>query len=216
MYEYADRVLRQANRLIRAAFAKRRATSFDRLNVMAETAALYDELAQINLQQLRKIAMYYASDESEKELMEVDARGTPSKKPGFARLNAKRREPDISWLLWFLEEVYDVTAYSYNAEIARKRDRLAEALIGTNGAKHEYDKALLYWAQMLGWFAIGVADEAIVRRYAENGVHHVRWNTIHDERRCSKCKALSGKVFAIDKIPKKPHPGCRCYLTPAN
>ena len=52
MYEYADRVLRQANRLIRAAFAKRRAAIFDRLNVMADTAALYDELAQINLQQL--------------------------------------------------------------------------------------------------------------------------------------------------------------------
>jgi len=46
--------------------------------------------------------------------------------------------------------------------------------------------------------------------YKEVGVTQVEWLTAHDERTCSVCGPLDGKVFDINKVPEMPHPACRC------
>ena len=50
--------------------------------------------------------------------------------------------------------------------------------------------------------------------YREAGVKKVKWLTAHDERTCSECGELDGKVFGLDDAPGPPrHPACRCCLT---
>ena len=46
--------------------------------------------------------------------------------------------------------------------------------------------------------------------YREVGVERVEWLTAHDERTCTQCAPLDGKVFKIDDVPGLPHPACRC------
>lgn len=49
--------------------------------------------------------------------------------------------------------------------------------------------------------------------YREVGVTHVEWLTAHDERTCSACAPLDGKVFGIEEVVGPPrHPGCRCSV----
>ncbi len=49
--------------------------------------------------------------------------------------------------------------------------------------------------------------------YREVGVTKVEWLTAHDERTCSVCGPLDGKVFGIEEVVGPPrHPGCRCYV----
>lgn len=46
----------------------------------------------------------------------------------------------------------------------------------------------------------------------------MRWNTMHDNRVDSQCRALEGRLFTVDnlpdgQIPGAVHPRCRCYAT---
>ncbi len=52
-------------------------------------------------------------------------------------------------------------------------------------------------------------------RYRQGGVEYVKWLACGDDRTCSACQDLNGKIFPIDEVPEAPlHPGCRCTYTP--
>jgi len=53
-------------------------------------------------------------------------------------------------------------------------------------------------------------------RYAQAGIEEISWLTASDDRVCSYCGPLDGKVFRIDSRHERPplHPQCRCAILP--
>ena len=192
MYEYLDRVLKRLVREIYRLFQSYRTLPFDELNLAPMTRTLYAGLEDINFQAFLEIAQHYYREET----------------GGSGTITAEQ-------LREVLRTPSRVMKYSYDSESVRKRDRLVEALIATAGSKEEIDKAMRYWAQMTGWFAVEVADAAVAQAREDTGVSLVIWRSEHDEKTCSVCHHLDGQVFDADAVPPKPHPGCRCWTEDA-
>lgn len=111
----------------------------------------------------------------------------------------------------------DVTHYTYDTEVYRKRDRLKEAVNSVSGKMKksaEIDKALRLWSGQAQQYADTVSDAATIRAFQDAGVKRVKWVTENDQRVCPDCNKLNGKIFAIDKVPPKQHWRCRCWVTP--
>lgn len=191
MYEQLDRVLKRLVRDIRRIFQEFRALPFDELNIAPSARSLYDALEDVNFQAFMYLAELYYRQEAGKN--------------GFTEKQLRE----------VLRTPSQVMKYSYDAEVVRKRDRLVEALIATAGSKEEIDKAMRYWAQMTGWFAVEVADAAVAQAREDTGISLVIWRSEHDEKTCSVCHHLDGQVFDADAVPPKPHPGCRCWTEDA-
>ena len=69
---------------------------------------------------------------------------------------------------------------------------------------------------MVGWYADFTSDEANLKALQDSGVKYGRWNAENDARTCDVCNERAGKIYPIDRIPPKPHPGCRCWITGAS
>lgn len=188
MYEYLDKVLKKAVKDIYRVFRQYRQMPFDEVNIIADTREMYDKLIDINRRAYRKIADYYYRVE----------RGSGD---GLHDL----------WLEDFLSHPSATMKYAYTPETYRKRDRLMESVVATKGLPTEYDKAMRYWVQMLGWFAVEVADGATLQARKDNGNSLVRWVSENDNRVCSVCSTYDGKIYSLAKLPPKPHPNCRCW-----
>lgn len=190
MYEYLDWILKRLVLRIQRAFRSFYLTSFDELNVVPAVQELYRRLEAINREEYMRIALYYYRRELEDDEAEIE---------------------DV-WVDNLLGLINPVVKYAYSTEAVRKRDRLVEALIATNGSRAELDTAMRYWVRMTDWFAVDVADAAVNRAREERGIARVRWRSEDDSRVCSTCKTLNGIVFPLEKVPDKPHPNCRCWL----
>lgn len=188
MYEYLDQVLKRLVRQIYDAFQRFRRLPSDELNILSTTQDLYAELEEINAEAYSLIATYYYRMESR-------------------TVNSL----DRLWLDGVLRTPSEVMKYSYDSETTRKRDRLLEALIATKGSVAEIDKAMRYWTQMTGWFAVEVADKATAQAREDIGIEEVMWCSEHDNKVCDHCWKLNGQVFHADAVPPKPHPNCRCW-----
>ena len=125
----------------------------------------------------------------------------------------KKRVPTTSWLLDRLMDYEPVAKYVYANEVERKRDRLAEAVNASKAKAREFDRGLGFWSQMTAHFSDYVSDESTKKAFQDAGVQEVRWNTQRDGKVCKECEDRDGKVFPVNKIPPKPHWGCRCYVT---
>lgn len=139
----------------------------------------------------------------------------------------EQNAPGFEWLLVLLMLPNPVTEYVYWYEQDRKRDRAAESIkaagrkvdeITEKQPNHyrekELESARGYWDRMVQQYADIVSDEATLQAYRDGGVKRVRWNTADDDRRCQECKQRDGKTYPINKVPTKPHLGCRCWITP--
>lgn len=120
------------------------------------------------------------------------------------------------WLAVLLAAYNPVMEYIYDNEVERKRQRMQESVIGAPGAEKRaaYTRAANAWGKQTGWFADVVADEASLEAFEDSGFKFVRWHTQEDERVCPVCQERDKKIYPIDEIPPKPHPGCRCWYTP--
>lgn len=121
-------------------------------------------------------------------------------------------------LAGLLDEPNEVTHYTYAAEVLRKRDRAKEAIIAvpTKAQKQlEIDKALRIFMQQTRFYTDLTSDDATYIALKDEGVRYVRWNTLNDGKVCSDCHDRDGVVYEINKVPDKPHPNCRCFLTKA-
>lgn len=188
MYDYLDEVLKKLVVRIYDAFFRFRRLRFDELHVVSQAQDLYAELERINLDAFLLLANYYYRAESKTD-------GTL----------------DRLWLDRVLSTPSEVMKYAYSGEVVRKRDRLLEALIATSGSVAEIDKAMRYWTQMTGWFAVEVADQAVAQAREDIGVSEVVWCSEHDNKVCDHCWKLNGQVFRVSSVPLKPHPNCRCW-----
>ena len=190
MYDYLDEVLKKLIRQIYTLFQQYRAMPFDELNQTTRTYQLYEELEALNFSAFLDIAEYYYAMYAGAELVFTEA-----------QLREILRIPS------------QVMRYAYDAEVIRKRDRLVEAIIATSGSVEEIEKAMRYWTQMTGWFGVEVADAAVKQGMVDTGIQFVLWHSEHDDRTCLYCSKMDGKIFHVSAIPKKPHPGCRCWIT---
>ena len=133
----------------------------------------------------------------------------------------KKTEIDREWLVGVLAGYNLVTGYLYNREAERKRMRLNEQILTAReyGNRELFQSSIrrsanLWWTQT-SQYGISVVDEATLKGYKDMGVKLVRWVAADDEKTCEICGARDNKIYKINKIPPKPHYGCRCYIVPA-
>ena len=194
-YALADRAIqllkKKAIRRFEDAKSKAAGVKFDELNVLGICQALYAALESDNFKTFLELAiMKYLATEPHGD-----------------------DEPDDEWLMEYLEFYDPVTKYVYANEVERKRDRLAEAVNASTEKVKEFTKGLGYWVQMTAHYADDVSDTATIKAFKDAGITKVMWHTVTDNRVCEDCEERDGKVYNINKIPPKPHWGCRCYLT---
>ena len=193
MYNYTDKVIRyMKKRFIRLFSNYKQKTSFDELNVIQSSKALYDELLQITEECLLLIAKRAYADHGGKVIGAITT----------------------AWLLDWLNDYDPVTKYVFAHEVERKCARFAESIIASTNKAAEIDIALRYWSNMVAQYAISVTDWAVLQAYLDAGVEQVIWVTVKDERRCKECRERHDQIYDIEKVPPKPHIGCRCYLLP--
>lgn len=200
-YDTADKAIRDMNRRNLRAFDRLKTLPFDQLNILRSVRKTYSD--SIKLAKLRYLQI--ARDAYIEALVMA----------GIDRKKAEEMaEDDITedWVLDMLEEYDPVTLYQFLPEAERKKDRLVEALIASHNKNEEVDKALRYWTLQVTQYAINSVDEATLDGFKEAYVKKVRWIAQEDGRVCSVCQERDGKVYAIDKVPPKPHFNCRCYL----
>lgn len=176
---------------------------FDELNVISEMDSMYDGLDTDNRTKFKEL---WAARYLEMMLF----------------LKRKPIPPDDTidelaemYLAGLLSEPNEVTHYTYDTEVYRKRDRAKEAINAVNGKvlkQIEMDKHLRYWNRQTVFYTDIVSDDANIAALKDAGVKRVEWVTQKDEKVCEICRGRNGKVYPIDKLPVKPHPSCRCYF----
>lgn len=207
MYEYGDKLYKVIVKKFIRLFsnAKGSMTSLDELNVISSGKKLYSQLEE-EAEEFYMAISRKAYDDTAIELEDLF-------EIGYAWMSPGKR----AWLDTILTGYDPVTGYVYEHEVDRKRSRTTEAVISAQDAGSKavaLDKALRYWGDMVQQYGVTVADEARLKAFRDAGIKRVRWVTVPDERRCEECRERHGTIYDIDKVPPKPHWGCRCYLVP--
>ena len=202
MYKLLDKLLKDEMKRIRASFNHIGSMGFDELNVVntrKATGKMYDGFIKDNESIYLKVA-----------------------RDAYKRATEGNKKVDIDreWLVGVLTGYNLVTGYLYNSEADRKRLRLNEQILtareyGNRQMLHESLRrsANLWWTQT-SQYGISVVDEATIKGFKDMGVKRVRWIAADDEKTCPTCGARDNRVYHINKIPPKPHYGCRCYVVP--
>ena len=202
MYKLLDKLLAVEMKRIRASFNHLGSMGFDELNVVntrKATQKMYDSFLKDNEAIYLKVAK------------DAYKRATTGK---------KKTEIDREWLVGVLAGYNLVTGYLYNTEAERKRLRLNEQILTARefGNRQMFQGSLrrsanLWWTQT-SQYGISVVDEATIKGFKDMGVKRVRWVAADDEKTCLTCGSRDDKIYLINKIPPKPHYGCRCYVVP--
>lgn len=193
MYEYTDQIIRYLNKRFIRIFGKAKGLmSFDELNVINYSHEMYDKLQRISRDAFLILAKRIYQDNVDKADIEITE----------------------DWILTMLDDYDPVTKYVETHEMERKRARFAESVIASPDKAKDIDAALRLWSAMMTHYADEATDRALLQAYRSNGVKQVIWETVHDERRCGICRKRDGKVYDINKVPPRPHLGCRCHWKP--
>ena len=210
MYRLADKLLAQLKKLIQREFNRLGIIGFDELNaprVTKETVELFGRLKSENERLYLKVAKQAYAD----AVAAAIAAGYID--PGENRINE-------AWVVALLGAYNFVSGYLYESEADRKRLRLAEQMM----TAREYQNRTLYndsvrrsanlWWTQASHYMLEAVDKATLDGYKDSGVKKVEWHTNIDGRECKVCRERNGKIYAIDKVPPKPHRNCRCYCVP--
>lgn len=188
MYELTDIVIENIRKELIHDFSKLKSLlSYDELNVMSATKAVYSKIdlyvRQMFLQLMQAV---------------------------YKKVTKRTCPYNYAWLESFLLEYDEVSKYVYANEFERKRDRLAEALIASPKKNEEIDVALRYLSFMLTAYAVRVTDQVVLMAYRDMGIDAVRWKAEKDNKTCTICKHRNGHIYDIEQVPPKPHLNCRC------
>nr|DAT94829.1 MAG TPA: hypothetical protein [Caudoviricetes sp.] len=188
MYELTDIVIENIRKELIRDFSKLKSLlSYDELNVMSATKAVYSKIdlyvRQMFLQLMQAV---------------------------YKKVTKRTCPYNYAWLESFLLEYDEVSKYVYANEFERKRDRLAEALIASSKKNEEIDAALRYLSFMLTAYAVRVTDQVVLTAYRDMGIDAVRWKAEKDNKTCTICKHRNGHIYDIEQVPPKPHLNCRC------
>lgn len=210
MYEYLDSLLEAEKKKVRTEFNHLGVMGFDELNVVntrKTTQEMFDRFLSANE------AMYLkAAKNAYKKSVKT------AKTAGYS---GEEENVDSAWVLAMLGGYNLVTGYLYDKEADRKRLRLNEQILTAReyNNREMYQESLrrtanLWWTQT-AQYAISAVDEATIKGFKDMGVKEVRWIAADDEKTCPTCGERDNKIYKLNKIPPKPHYGCRCYVVPA-
>lgn len=181
---------------------------FDELNVISEVDSLYKGLYSDNWKKFKELfaaryiemllylmvkASKFPTDDEIDELAEIH----------MAKL---------------LSEPNEVTHYTYDTEVYRKRDRAKEAINSVNGKvlkQIEMDKHIRYWSAMTGWYLDFTSQDAEIQAFKDAGIERVQRHEMKDDKVCAVCKKADGAIYDIDHIPPLDHLRCRRWFTEA-
>lgn len=212
IYEYADRVIATLSRNVWRVFLRYQKKIVSALlhsdgsnQFRAISTALYNELDELNIIALKKIASR-----------------------AYGTANGNKKIDWEEWLLILLSEPDTVTQYIYTREIIRKRDRFTESILSTRIDTSVKDRISLgdisqlirraysLWYRQCKQYSISVTDAALLQAYNDVSVKKVKWHTAKDDGVCRQCCERDGMIYNIDEIPSKPHYFCRCWISPEN
>lgn len=209
MYKHLDSLLDAEKKRIRAEFNHLSVTGFDELNVVSArktTQEMYDGFMREN----ETMYLKAAKNAYRKAVKAAKAEG----------FSGDETEVSGDWLVGVLAGYNLVTGYLYDKEADRKRLRLNEQIL----TAREYNNRTMYqeslrkaanlWYTQTVQYGISAVDEATIKGFKDMGVKEVRWIAADDEKTCPTCGARDNKVYRLNKIPPKPHYGCRCYVVP--
>ena len=203
IYEACDKAIKVMNRENLEAFGRLKMAKWDEVNVIREVRTVYRKSANEAKKRYYEVAF-------EAYLLMLALCGVPPKKAHGMAEKAITEE----WIDGVLQETDFVTLYRFDTETDRKAYRLAETLEVAADRDAEINKALRFWSQQLGQYAINFTDYAMIQAMQDAGVEFAEWVTMKDEKVCRECGALDGQVFRVDEFPSKPHWGCRCRMRP--
>ena len=188
MYELTDIVIENIRKELIRDFSKLKSLlSYDELNVMSATKAVYSKIdlyvRQMFLQLMQAV---------------------------YKKVTKRTCQYNYAWLESLLLEYDEESKNVYANEFERKRDRLAEALIASPKKNEEIDAALRYLSFMLTAYAVRVTDQVVLTAYRDMGIDAVRWKAEKDNKTCTICKHRNGHIYDIEQVPPKPHLNCRC------
>lgn len=186
------KMTRKTIRRFERAKSKMKLAKFDELNVIRTVRGLYEDLDR----DARELLLSLAVD----VYGETEPHGDD--------------EPDKAWLLALLSEPSAVTGYIYKNEVGRKRDYLLESLGLSTNRDAGLRKALSYWVRMMSQYADDITEAAVIKALRDAGLDEVRWHTQDDEKVCKVCDKRHGRIYPINRIPARPHWGCRCWWEP--
>lgn len=206
-YRIADAVIEKLSKRIlnETAKTKRKLTvlEFDELNVMNETDRLYAVFARECRKALREIY---------RERYEEIWLWLKEKRPDEDELD--------EMLDLYLTELWDKpderSLYAFGPELERKCGRAKDAVraVPTKTQKQiNFDKASRYLIQQCSWYCDFASQDAEWKAMKDAGIQKVKWNIYGDDRVCQTCFERDGKIYPIDKVPKRPHLRCRCWLS---
>lgn len=190
-------IARMNRRMIRKfnhAKEKMELAKFDELNVLRTVRGLYEDLDD-DFRAIMLSLIYKVYEENSR----------------YGKMSSFGAEELI---LWILSEPNPVTGYSYTAEVWRKRDYLVESLKASDRHDAAIRKAMSYWARMTAQYADIFTENAMLKAFEDAGIRRVRWHTRDDERVCKACNKRHGRIYPINRIPVRPHWGCRCWWEP--
>ena len=202
-YNHADKALKKLNDSIEREFQNFSMTvGFDELNypeVQKQVGALYTRIDSLVRREYRKLAKkVYEETEDEIGVQHTE----------FA---------SGAFIVALLKSFHPVTKYVYSHEWIRKRDRLVESLMASNGNQEMrgvLQRALNLMTGMVRQYADNVTDEARKTVFRVAGIEDVTWITQRDRVVCAVCAERDGKQYKLSEVPEKHHK-CRCYLIPA-
>lgn len=203
IYAAADKAIKAMNRQNVEAFGRLKMAKWDEINVIQTVKAIYGRSEKRARRRYYEIAF-------EAYLLGMAICG---KDPKIAHQMAEKAITE-EWVLEVLSQTDFVTMYRFTTETERKAYRLAEALEVPETRNQEIDKALRWWSQQVGQYALNVTDYALIQAYTDANAPMAEWITTMDGRECGECHSLNGQVFLIDELPRKPHWGCRCKWKP--
>lgn len=188
-YTLTDKVIAYLTKRYIKLFNKVRGLAFDEMNVISVSHEIYDT----------------ALVETKREMVRLS-------KKVYEKHNESDNFDSEGFVL-ALMLAYDPTSkYIYQNEVDRKRARFVEGVLSSDFPMEEVKASQRLWIAMNKVFADEVTFQTMIKAYKDSGVKRVRWVTSPDERRCSVCGAMHGKVYHIDKVPSKPHRNCRCWV----
>lgn len=199
-YNHADKALKTLSNSMSREFQNfSTSLGFDELNypeVQKQVSALYTRIdSAVRREYRRMVKKVYEEAENE-----VGVPHTEFASGAFVAALLKAFDP--------------ITKYVFTHEWIRKRDRLTESLMASNGnqeVREALQRALNLMTGMVRQYADNLTDETRKAVFRNAGIDEVEWITQRDKIVCSTCAERDGQYYKLDAVPDKHH-RCRCFL----
>ena len=193
-------------------------TGFDEINILSAVNAVYDDVIDLTVEALKKIArqtyFWICEDDFPMDMWLAETTGL-SRSEIIDRMLSGMMD---SFVAEFLQQFDPVTHYKFYDEADRKRSSTYEAVMSSlsvSDRKKQIEIATKKWAKQFEQVADNLVEATLKKAYQDNNVKYVKWYTMKDKRVCADCHRRDGKVYPITSPDLHPlHYNCRCWWMP--